>query len=97
MNPELEKALMLVGKYRVCTAPDFPHLQNISQQEGLLVKFFSFSGGIMGVYYNTFDGIKLFTIKNGLSKPELKHMLAWVGLPCPRSFLCHTRPCKSNT
>ncbi len=81
MNPELKKALMLVGKYCVRNVPDFPHLQNISRQEGLLVKFFFFSGSITGVYYRTLDGIELLTIKNGLNERRLKHVLAH-GLAC---------------
>jgi len=77
MNPGLEKALMLVEKYRVCSTPNFPRLRDILLQEGLLVKFFSLSGSITGIYYRTLDGIELLTIKNGLSELKLKHMLAY--------------------
>ncbi|NQS76538.1 MAG: hypothetical protein HQP61_08920 [Peptococcaceae bacterium] len=77
MNPGLEKALMLVEKHHVYSTPSYPHLHEILLQEGLLVKFFSFNGGITGVYCRTFDGIELLTLKNGLGETELKHMLAY--------------------
>ena len=77
MNPGLGKALMLVEKHHVCSIPSYPYLYEILLQEGLLVKFFSFNGGITGVYCCTFDGIELLTLKNGLGEAELKHMLAY--------------------
>ncbi len=77
MNLGLGKALMLVEKHHVYSTPSYPQLHEIVLQEGLLVKFFSFNGGIKGVYCCSLDGIELLTLQNGLGETELKHILAY--------------------
>lgn len=78
MSIEIFHALNFIEKYNVTVLPDFPILHNICTYEGLVIKFYPFSGRIKAIYHTTADQIELIAIKKGLPEPHLKHLLACV-------------------
>lgn len=77
MNSAVQRALALIKKYRLEGPPGVYQLYRIARSEGIILTRYPFKGRVKGRYVRTGDGIALLTVKRGLSRPELKHMLAY--------------------
>ncbi|MQL53255.1 hypothetical protein GFC01_13505 [Desulfofundulus thermobenzoicus] len=77
MNSAVRLALALIQKYCLEGPPGVYQLYRIAGSEGIILTRFPFKGRVRGRYMRTGDGIALLTVKKGLSRPELKHMLAY--------------------
>lgn len=77
MNSAVQLALALIKKYRLEGPPGVYQLYRIARSEGIILTRFPFKGRVRARYVRTGDGIALLTVKKGLTRPELKHMLAY--------------------
>ncbi|MGB9803088.1 hypothetical protein [Desulfofundulus sp.] len=77
MNSAVQLALALIKKYHLERPPGVYQLYRIAKSEGIVLTSFPFKGRVRGRYLRTGDGIAILTVKKGLSRPELKHMLAY--------------------
>lgn len=77
MSSAVQLALALIKKYRLEGPPGVYQLYRIARSEGIILTRFPFKGRVRARYVRTGDGIALLTVKKGLPRPELKHMLAY--------------------